>query len=295
MTGTPVVYPPDIGADATKFFVGDADGTMWRFDVSNPLPQNWTATLFLDLYNATADTSATSWGDGQPFEVTPVISLDAQGELVINAATGTTETFDNTATPYYVYSVAERVQGSTPALGAAVNWFLGPQSSPSPLRQGERVSGPMTVFNGTLYFSTYYAGTPASLSCTSGDARLWGLNFNTSYTACTGNPTACGNGGLFTLDPTHGYLDIGLTFPGRVVPGVAVQATPACGTFGSTQDSYVGGATHQTTTSFTPGQFSLVALMGGVTPGGLHANPYSVPLPTPVSPTLIDSWAAVLE
>jgi len=161
----------------------------------------------------------------------------------------------------------------------------------------------MTVFNNTLYFSTYYAGSPANLSCTSGDARLWGLNFNTPYepsgttTPCTANPASCReNGGLFVLNSTNGYIDVGATFPGRVVPGVAVQATPACGTFSTVQDSYVAGVTHQATTSFTAGQFSLVALVGGVSgAGGLNANPYSVSLPTPVAPTLINSWAAVLE
>jgi type IV pilus assembly protein PilY1 len=303
MTGTPVVYPSDVGADATKFFVGDADGTMWRFDVSSPTPANWVGTVYLDFYNATADLSSTSWQDGQPFEVTPILSVDPLGEVVMNAATGTTETFDNNGT-YFVYSVTEQVQGTgTLALGANVNWFLGASSSPSPLRQGERVSGPMTVFNNTLYFSTYYAGSPASLSCTSGDARLWGLNFNTPYepsgttTPCTANPASCReNGGLFVLNSTNGYIDVGATFPGRVVPGVAVQATPACGTFSTVQDSYVAGVTHQATTSFTAGQFSLVALVGGVPgAGGLNANPYSVSLPTPVTPTLINSWAAVLE
>ena len=32
MTGTPIVYPLDVGTTATKAFVADADGTMWRFD-----------------------------------------------------------------------------------------------------------------------------------------------------------------------------------------------------------------------------------------------------------------------
>lgn len=55
MTGTPIVYPAEIGTDATKFFISDADGTIWRFDVSDPSPANWSGQLYLDLYNQTVD------------------------------------------------------------------------------------------------------------------------------------------------------------------------------------------------------------------------------------------------
>ncbi len=36
MTGTPIVYPSDVATDATKAFVSDADGTIWRFDLVKP-------------------------------------------------------------------------------------------------------------------------------------------------------------------------------------------------------------------------------------------------------------------
>lgn len=303
MTGTPVVYPSDVGADATKFFIGDADGTLWRFDVTDPNPANWKATLFLDLYNTTVDTSTTAATDGQPLEVTPVLSLNSQSQLVINAATGTTESYNSSGT-YYVYSITETPQGTPPTLSANVNWWLGTGSAPSGLRAGERVSGPMTVFNGSLYFSTYYAGNPAITSCTNGDARIWGMDFDTPYSPpggalCTANPSTCrGNGGMFTLNltPAAGFVDVGTSFPGRVVPGVAVQATPACGTLTAAQDNYIGNTVHQVTTGFTPGAFSLVGLVGGVSgSNGMSDSPFSIALPTPTAPTLINSWAAVLE
>ena len=82
MTGTPLVFPNDVGSDTTKVFVPDADGTIWRFDLSNPDPLQWTGELYLDLYNQTVDTNATSWSDGQPLQVPPALSLDTSGELV---------------------------------------------------------------------------------------------------------------------------------------------------------------------------------------------------------------------
>ena len=41
MIGMPSVYPADVGAVATKFFIGDADGTVWRFDISSQDPNQW--------------------------------------------------------------------------------------------------------------------------------------------------------------------------------------------------------------------------------------------------------------
>jgi type IV pilus assembly protein PilY1 len=303
MTGTPIVYPTDVGSDATKVFVSDADGTIWRFDLSSPIPANWTGGLFLDLYNQTVDTSTTSWQDGQPLGVDPVLSLDPAGELVLDVATGTTQAFDSTGI-YYVYSITEQLTASGPA--ANVNWYFGANSSPSgsptsALRAGERVAGPMTVFNGTLYFATYFSGTPASLSCTSGDARIWGMDFVTPYggASCTANPDPCrGNGGVFaaSVSSSTGYIDVGATNPGKVVPGLTVQTTPACGTLTAGLDSYAAGATHYSTAGFTAGQFSVVGLIGGVSAAnGLSTAQVQVPLQTPMSPTLIDSWAAVLE
>jgi len=47
--GTPAVYPNIVGATAQKAFVGDADGTVWRIDLSSSDPAQWRATLFQDL------------------------------------------------------------------------------------------------------------------------------------------------------------------------------------------------------------------------------------------------------
>ena len=160
IVGAPTIYPSQPGTDTTRIFVGDADGTLWRIDVSDPTPANWTGGLYLDAYNGTVDTnSTTSWSDGQPFGVPPTLSLDPAGNLVIDAATTTTDQFD-TSGIYMIYSTTEMVQGTTsPALRANVNWFIASPltptgTSPMGLSPGERVSGPMTVFNGTFYFAT---------------------------------------------------------------------------------------------------------------------------------------------
>jgi type IV pilus assembly protein PilY1 len=315
MTGTPVVYPTDVGTDTTKVFVGDADGTIWKFDLSSSNPNNWTGELYLDLYNASADTNgSTSWNDGQPFQITPVVSLDPAGEVVLNAATGTTQTFDTNGF-YYVYSITEKVQGSPAKLRANVNWWLGPKTMTTTgigFDPGERVSGPMTVFNGTVYFSTYAATPPTAVACQAGTARLWGDDFVRPVSQCGANcqPSDLSQGGVPILQapppatqtsPPPGDI-IPSSYPngppvGAVIPGVSIMNTPACATLGNPQsDQYVFGATHSAPQNFNAGSFSLFSQVGKPGGnGGTATGTLSIPMNTPIAPTQVDSWAAVLE
>jgi type IV pilus assembly protein PilY1 len=307
MTGTPVVYPNDVGSVATRIFVGDADGTVWRFDVSNPNPALWFGDAFLDLYSADADSSATSWNDGQPFAVPMVASLDNTGSVVLNIASGTTQTFDTTGIEF-LYSVSEKVGGQGTAsnptkLRASVNWFWSPvlpppaipptnttTTSPSPLLPGERVSGPMTVFAGTLYFTTYYAGNP-TLSCTPGRAKLWGFDFIKPEAGAIG----LGGNRLLTCSASQDWLDPGFScaIPGTqpdVVPGVAILATPACST--QATGAVAGGVTHTALSNVSASSF---ALQFNVPQPNGTPQTESQTLTNPVGPTVIDSWASVVE
>jgi type IV pilus assembly protein PilY1 len=310
MTGTPLVYPSDVGSDTTKFFIGDADGTLWRFDLSNTDPSKWTADLYLDLYNADVDTSSTSWNDGQPFDVSPVLSLDPSGNLVLNAATGSIGQFDTTGVEY-VYSITESAAGgTTPKLRANVNWWMQPATITN--AAGERVSGPMTVFNGTLYFSTYATAPAGTQSCNNGTARLWGRDFVTpDDPTCATNPASCNRsiGGLRELQPPPPnpptspapvFVEPDLydtSLVGKVIPGVSIKATPACADLGNASpgDPYVAGATHSAPQGYSAGGYSLFTQIGAQGTNGSATSQFQMSVPTPVSPTVIDSWAAVLE
>jgi type IV pilus assembly protein PilY1 len=311
MTGTPIVYPSDVGTDSTKFFIGDADGTIWRFDLSNSDPSQWFGELYLDLYNQTVDTNGASvaWNDGQPLQVPPVLSLDPAGNVVLNVASGTTDQFDTTGVEY-VYSITELVSlGVTPKLRANVNWWMQPAVLDN--LAGERVSGPMTVFNGTLYFSTFAAAPSGTQSCSAGTARLWGRDFVTPADSTCALGGSCNRalGGLPELQPPPpnaptapppSFIEPDLydsTLAGKVIPGVSIKATPACASLGAPgNDSYVAGASHASPQNYTqPGGFSLFTQVGTKGANGSSTKQFEMAVPTPVSPTLIDSWAAVLE
>ena len=299
MTGTPIIYPNQVGADTTKAFISDADGTIWRFDLSSTNPANWSGQLYLDLYNQGVDTSSTAWSDGQPVVVPPVLSLDNTAELVLNVATGGQTAYTNTG-KNYVYSITEKAGSS--AYQASVNWYLD-LTNFQPIdtgdtggAAGQRVSGPMTVFNGNLYFASF-AAAASTTSCNLGTALLWGMNYNTAVTTAGqgGTPSFTPPGGT-NIQDNYNPFSLAPSATG-VIPGVSVLGTPSCVQYPSTPqtDQYVAGAMHYTPSEYTPpaNPYSLNVQIGGTTK--TSQTTLSIPLPTPTSPTMIDSWAAILE
>ena len=294
MTGVPVVYPTDVGAIAQRVYVGDQDGTMWRFDLSSQNPSNWKGELFVDSYNTDPSVvTSTPWQDGQPIAVPPTVAIDDVGNVVVAFATGDQETFTATGTNF-VYSVTEKLSnsGGSPSLRANVNWFLR-------FTNGQRVSGPMAIFDETLYFATFSA--PANTAvCTLGTPELWGRDFEIPK-----DSTALNLGGIPRFnpllvspapdfyDPTQGSASS--PFAGKIIPGVSINITPTCAnTSTSVNDSYVPGATHYLAQNVTASQPSLFAQVGGQNASGQPLS-ISVNLPRPVTATTVDSWASIVE
>ncbi len=335
MTGTPVVYPSGVGVVAQSVYIGDADGTLWRFDLSDPNPRNWTGAIFADAYSPKADTSG---GDSYPLtassdfdaldseaiSVEPQLALDSSANLVVNFATGDQTAFDacymalgatNTnattnstcnfplsPTVNFIYSVREARGGATP-YRAVVNWYQRWAS-------GERVTGPMAIFNGILYFATYVPPGGVSSGCGGGGANLYAWDFShVSTGACSGaigaGGTAVGCGGITNLDPNfpaNGQLTYSMlapTNPGitvnTVIPGVSIASTPSCTVASNSgvPDSYTGGS-HTVTSTPTPGGYSLVANIGKGKKTAAQ-NLVTKQIQSPATPTIVDSWAAVAE
>ena len=290
MTGVPVVFPTTVGSVSQRFFVGDADGTVWRFNISDANPRNWTGELFFD----TANKEVNSNDDPQlrqPIVIPPVMALDPVGQLVVEVATGEQEAFTSTGTNF-VYSVTERLgtgETTEPVQRAHANWYLR-------FENGERVTGPMAVYDSVLYFATY-APAAATQVCGGGTARLFGREYIVPR-----DPQDLSRGGdlRFKPDPTaaeipESYTPPGADFAGKIIPGVSINITPTCTTVAdATSDPYVPGASHYQVSDMNPGRPSLLAQVGGT-----HAQApplrFEAALPRPVSPTSVDSWATVVE
>jgi type IV pilus assembly protein PilY1 len=295
MTGTPIVYPGDTGSVAQKVFLSDADGTVWKLDLSNTNPALWTLTLFFDTSNTTVDSnSATNWQDGQPIQVPMVLSLDPSGNVVLGVGTGDLESFQSTGTNY-VYSISETVQGSGSSVGLAaqVNWY-------KTFTLGERVAGPMAVFDGVMYLATFKPAT--TVGCSAGAPTIWGMDYRTPQAT-----TDLSQGGLAKLAGPNNTniqsIDPSVNNPsvaGKVIPGVSIAAAPACADLSQTvSDQYVYGMNHNVASNVTAGSYSLLAQAGGKpvgnNPGNTATGTVSISLPSPRTVTVVDSWAAVVE
>jgi len=347
MTGRPVVYPSGVGVVAQAAYIGDADGTMWRFDLSDPNPRNWTGAIFADAYSPVADLaggdayplgSATDWTalDSEGITVEPQLALDATANVTMNFATGDQTAFNacysatgttggdvNTngtclsplqPTVNFVYSVKElrHVTGGAgiPPYTASVNWY-------QEWTTGERVTGPMAIFNGILYFATYVPPGGSSTGCAGGGANLYAWDFakpatcsgsnggNNASNAVGDTTLPVGYGGVGNVDPNFaptGQLNYS-ALQGQnpsitvntIIPGVSIASTPSCATtsVNPAGDAY-SGAAHTTIANPTPPTYSLMANIGKGKKSTAQ-NLVTQKLAAPTAPTIVDSWAAVSE
>ena len=170
----------------------------------------------------------------------------------------------------------------------------------------------MTVFNGTLYFSTYAAPPAGTTVVHRGHRAPLGTRLRHAgrhdlhdqpHRAATGRSAVwprCSRHRPTSAEPSPRlYVEPDLydpTLAGKVIPGVSIKATPACANLGNPgPDSYVYGASHSSPQNYAAGSYSLFTQVGAKGTNGATTRQFETAVPTPVSPTLIDSWAAVLE
>ena len=79
IVGQPVAFPAQVGQIAERIFVGDAEGQMWRVDVSSDDPDDWVMNVFFDTY--WDGPGRTPPVKAQPIQTPPILSVDDAGEL----------------------------------------------------------------------------------------------------------------------------------------------------------------------------------------------------------------------
>lgn len=285
MTGTPMAYPGRTGAIADRIFVGDADGTLWRLDTSKPKPEDWKLQIFFDAYYS--DNVASH---RQPVVTAPVLSVTPRGNVTVAFSTGDQEVVvATTGMTNYVWSVTETRDGQ--AVEATPNWY-------ESFDDGERVTGPMAIFNQAVFFSTF-APQPAEgpNPCKPGDSRIWGLHFTEKGTGSAGRamlPSTPDNpqpGQVVPFLPSSAI--VGAANADRaVIFGVAVAQQPTCESEPEELqlEGYLGYASASFTSSASAvkGGFELVVDAGAAGRGRMS-------LPPPQSAVAIDSWVGITE
>jgi type IV pilus assembly protein PilY1 len=284
ITGQPVAFPSQTGAVADRIFVGDQDGTLWRVDVSSTDPDAWEMALFFDLYTGAAPDA------GQPIDTPPILSVDDRGNITVAVSSGDQEVLtasDDVFTS--IWSLTDEFDGESGDHETTVNWFF-------EFEAGERVTGPISLFSGVLFFSTFKPGDPTS-ACALGDSRIWGVHYLNREEEATP-----GAGGQARLPPPGDEACLGedcVQFedkPGVLIPGIAIGQQLSCGDdAASFEDPYLGFGQHVSMTSVTPGKFELMYHPSGSSSGGESSRVTRRDLASPTMTSRIDSWAAIVE
>jgi type IV pilus assembly protein PilY1 len=292
IVGQPVAYPAGTGLPADRIFVGDAEGRVWRVDVSNADTAKWSMNLFFDPYDATKPL-------GQPVQTPPVLSVDSKGQITVAFSTGdqdnlTPDPNPNSPVTYnYVTSLTEVANTDNSGVThfqARLNWkqeFAG----------GKRVLGPMTLFNRTLYFSTFMQ--TISPTCNDiGTSSVWGLDYILSVPGTPPQPQQ----NRATID----YANV-------VVSGVGLRQRPSCSTTGSavaatTTDAILGYGAITSVSATKAGAFELVIQKGGGRAAGTSGSGSgstssssntiaqdTIAIDAPRAAARLDSWAPIIE
>ncbi len=292
ITGGVSMFVGDIGAFATRAFVVDADGVLWRLDMSESDPAAWTFQPMHDLF----------WADGatvgQPVYDPPVVTVDASGNTVVIVGGGDIDNFESAAANRVV-SLTELVdRTSSPAiLSAQVNWEVR-------LQAGEQVTGPILLYANTIYFGSFQATPNPANACEYGVSRLWGIDYlNNGSALPTGYTT--GVTGRFPqprLESTvgSGVLDAWSTAlaPNQILMGVSITQRPSCTTGAEVTDTYLGS--RYQISNLRPGEFQLVAQYSGGTSSGTSATSSSVQtvsraLPQPAAASRVLQWSGTAD
>ena len=306
ITGEPVAFPSDVGSVADRIFVGDQDGTLWKVDVSNKSPDQWTMSLFWDAFPAVQVHSKpkAEWNSGQPIATAPVLSVDSKGNLTLALATGD--------------------QGSIGAASGMLNYLWALRDLPNSshvllpdmlwLQQfegGERVTGPISLFNSYLYFSTLKPPeVGASCKATDG-AYIWGMHYMVPRD---------GEGGALPPDRTVGgqaapflkkFATTNQFVPDTtllgtdaknqaVIFGVTVAQVPTCVAEETIADAFLGSRSR--ITDANPGDFQLVfqtgsasLSTGGKADAAAPAGAAGITLPKLATPARVEAWASIVE
>lgn len=250
LVGTPAVFTNEVGTSATRAYVMDANGVLWRIDMSetdpapNDMEKGWTARPFHDLfYDELWDSTNTAINQETTYEM-PLLSTGDSGEVVVIVGTGDTDNFEKTTVRNRLYSLTEMVvsQASHPADSymAAVNWEMrAPETSTSPTKtststpssykgfeMSELITGRMVLREGQLFAGTYVS-VPSADPCDVGVGRFWSLSYNQ---ADVNEPTGSGTFGPLRIpeDPMYFNVDVANAIPDLLVMGLALVEQPDC-------------------------------------------------------------------
>lgn len=291
ISGGVALFPGDVGTVATRAYVTDQDGVIWRIDLSNKSTALWSARAMYDMFiGGSTDPLIKSVDLSQPSFEAPIVSTDRNGNPVILQATGDVDALDGTAANR-VASITENT--TCTAMGCSFTTTLNWEAR---LARGEQVTGPMQLFDGKLYFATFTSSTSPTNACDYGASRLWGVEYIKSTSVST-QTTPYPAAGIESPIGSGTFVARLSDISNAIIMGVGVTQRPTCFSGLSETDAYSGGTRYRHS-AVGGGEFQLVAQVSGG--GGTAAALGSVSsitrtLTPPASMTSIQSWSGAID
>ncbi len=169
LNGAVSVFRGDTGTVGSAAYTVDADGVLWRVDISSPDPEDWYAEALHDLYYDEG------YDDAEPAYYPMALTVNRAGEVVILLGTGNIDVLDDAAAENRVVSITEKLtfgtNGFVSDLEGRLNWEI-------ELDPGEQMTGPVELFGGQTFFGTFKAGGGTAVdACPFGGSRIFGVSF----------------------------------------------------------------------------------------------------------------------
>ncbi len=186
--GSPILYDSDYNGSYDWAYIGDLDGRIWKFNFSDPDPDNWKRCLFFDSSDD-PNTGGTGSEDNpnwrKPIWYHPRLVAGPNRTKLVYFYTGHVElsevALDETVVNHMYALMDDDVPGSTACSYAEpIPEEISGDSAlwPIEFEPGEKPITELAVVSGELWFKTYLP-EQGSNPCDYGKVRLWALNYLT--------------------------------------------------------------------------------------------------------------------
>lgn len=318
LTGSPTAYQDSVGTVATEGFVLDADGVLWRIDLTDKNPRKddalngWTVRPFHDLF----------WDNGPSEDETtyerPILSLDNKRRLVVIVGTGDTDNFEKPTVKNRVVSLTE-IAAATPTQPsdyvAAMNWEQRVDGG-NGFMDSELTTGTMALFDSQLYSASFISVADPSNPCANGLGRLWSFHFRdrdpddpnpVSGSASSGSARTYGPKRLPVVSSDTGSTntDLGLfNIPksaaesNLLILGLGTTQRPSCDTLGASIGNYFSPALPPIRAQVQPSIWIVAQASGNNKSrvrAGSQLGTVEVKLNRPLAFSQVSSWAGSIE
>lgn len=288
LVSNPIGYGALPGVVATRVYVGDDRGRLWRADLADTDPDNWHLTLFYPDPDPLAGDPAAPYLTAEPVENPIGLAMDEEGRLIVLFGTGNVDDLPGMA-QNYLFSLTEEYHWDTTNsvyLGKArFNWQIN-------FEPGEKLLGQPIVFDDVAYFSTFIPFTDADDYCVFGEGRIWGVDYMSKDPNNDGDEADFAQLDEDGLETTADDKVLYLDYDNTLISGLTIVQRPSCMEVDTSMGVDFGMGQRET--------YELVAQVSG--PGGTtqghpsrQTTTINIRIPSPSFRNFADSWGSLIE